>query len=117
MGAAPGGQRERVEQKLPGRGALPGGAERSAEVQQRARMLQPRYGGCQDRDRRGQPLRPSRTRADERVGAQGDADRAGAPNDCARLTSSAAKARASSWWPRSASERAAAERHGIMAHG
>ena len=74
-GAAAGGQREPLEQRLAGRAALPGGAERCAEVDQHTRMLEPRRRGFQHRERLRQPLRPFRAGADERVGAQRDADR------------------------------------------
>ena len=95
-GAAAGGQRERLEQRLPGGGALSGGAERCAEVEQHTRVLQPRRRGGQYGERCREPAPAALTGGPTSAWARSAMPIArGAPNDWARRTSSAARLRAS----------------------
>ena len=108
------GQRQRLEQRLTRRGALSGGPERRAEVDAaRARARGARRRRRKHLERRLQAAPRARSGGPTSACARSAIPIArGAPNACARRTSSAASARASSWRPSSASESAAAERHG-----
>ena len=57
--------RERVEERVARLPAPAGGAQGGAEVQQHARMLEPRRGLREHRDRFGEPLLPLAGRADQ----------------------------------------------------